>query len=133
MNMRTEQELVALCLALIKGHGGLSAAERKLAKSAPASALKSRDIEATRKAIARGTDPLGEAFSSIRSATERRAAGAVYTPAPIVRSMMTWLASQGMPAASSIQVRARVVSSWPQAKPSPMRSSWPWKWTRWPR
>ncbi|CCJ50230.1 Eco57I restriction-modification methylase domain-containing protein [Bordetella parapertussis] len=98
MNVQTEQELVALCLALIGGHGGLSAAERKLVKTAPASALKLRDIEAIRKAISRGTDPLGEAFSSIRSAAERRAAGAVYTPAPIVRSMMTWLASQGTPA-----------------------------------
>lgn len=98
MKMQTEQELVALCHALIGEHGGLSAAERKLVKTAPASTLKSRDIEAIRKAIARGTDPLGEAFSSIRSAAERRASGAVYTPAPIVRSMMNWLAAQGTPA-----------------------------------
>lgn len=97
MNMQTEQELVALCLALIEGQGGLSAAERKLAKTAPTSALKPREVDTIRKAIARGADPLGEAFSSIRSATERRAAGAVYTPAPIVRSMMTWLAAQGSP------------------------------------
>ena len=98
MNVQTEQELVALCLALIGGQGCLSAAERKLAKAAPASALKPRDIDAIRKAISRGGDPLGEAFSLIRSAADRRAAGAVYTPAPIVRSMMTWLASQGAPA-----------------------------------
>ncbi|KZE31451.1 Eco57I restriction-modification methylase domain-containing protein [Crenobacter luteus] len=98
MKVQTELELVALCLALIGGQGSLSAAERKLVKAAPALALKSRDIETTRKAIRRGADPLGEAFSSIRSAADRRAAGAVYTPAPIVRSMMTWLASQGTPA-----------------------------------
>lgn len=96
--MQTEQDLVALCLALTAGRIGLSVAERKLAKTAQASALKPRDIEAVRKAIARGADPLGEAFSSIRSANARRASGAVYTPAAIVHSMMTWLASQGTPA-----------------------------------
>lgn len=99
MTLQTEQELIALCLALIEGQGSLSAAERELVKiAAPASALKLRDIEAARKAIAHGADPLGEAFSSIRSSAVRRAAGAVYTPTPIVRSMMTWLATQGTPA-----------------------------------
>ncbi|EKI2989566.1 class I SAM-dependent methyltransferase [Pseudomonas aeruginosa] len=97
MTVQTELELVALCLALMGGQEGLSVAERKLARTAPAFALNSRDIEATRKAILRGGDPLGEAFSSIRSAVDRRATGAVYTPTPIVRSMMTWLASQGTP------------------------------------
>lgn len=98
MDIQTERELVALCLALIEGQGGLSAAERKLAEAAAPSALKSRDLDTIRKAISRGGDPLGEAFSLIRSAADRRAAGAVYTPAPIVRSMMNWLASQGAPA-----------------------------------
>ena len=98
MNMQTEQQLVALCLALIEEQGGLSAAESKLAKNVPASTHKPRDIEAIRKAISYGADPLGDAFSSIRSAAKRRAAGAVYTPAPIVRSMMTWMAAQGTPA-----------------------------------
>lgn len=96
-NLQTVQELVAVCLALIGGRGDLSAPERRLAKAFPALAHKPRDIEATRKAIARGSDPLGEAFSMIRSAADRRAAGAVYTPAPIVRSMMTWLARQRTP------------------------------------
>ena len=62
MNVQTEQELVALCLALIGGHGGLSAAEHKLVKTAPASALKLRDIEAIRKAISRGTDRSAKPF-----------------------------------------------------------------------
>jgi len=96
--MRTEQELVALCLSLIEGQGGLSAAERKLAKSAPVSTLNARELEAIRKNISRGADPLGDAFSLLRSASERRAAGAVYTPPPIVHSMMEWLGKQGAPA-----------------------------------
>lgn len=97
LSPQTEQELVSICLTLIGGQGGLSAAERTLAKTASALALKNRDIEGIRNAIAQGDDPLGDAFSSIRSAAERRAAGAVYTPAPIVRSMMAWLANQGTP------------------------------------
>ncbi|WP_265282399.1 hypothetical protein [Verminephrobacter aporrectodeae] len=76
--MQTEQELVATCLALIDGQGRLSAIERRLARTA--SALNPRGIAAICKAISRGADPLGEAFSSIRSASVRRSAGAVYTP-----------------------------------------------------
>lgn len=96
--MQTEQELIALCLALIDERAGLSASERKLAKTVSAASTKTREIDSARKAILRGADPLGEAFSSIRSAQDRRAAGAVYTPPPIVRSMMSWLTSQGTPA-----------------------------------
>jgi hypothetical protein len=92
--MQTQQELVGLCLDLIDPAVRLSAPERTLAKTAASP----RGAEAARKAILRGADPLGDAFSSIRTARERRAAGAVYTPHPIVRSMVAWLASQGKPA-----------------------------------
>lgn len=98
MKMQTEQELVALCHALIGEHSGLSAAERKLVKTASESAPTTQNTATIRNEILSGADPLGEAFSSIRSALERRATGAVYTPAPIVRSMMDWLANQGTPA-----------------------------------
>jgi len=95
--MRTEQDLIALCLALIDGTASLSASERKLAKVPPTSPINPQEVDAVRKAILLGADPLGEAFASIRSTQVRRAAGAVYTPYPIVRSMMTWLAGQGTP------------------------------------
>ena len=98
MTVQTERELVSLCLALIEGAGGLSAAERQLTKTAPAVSLAAVAVAAVRKLIKAGEDPLGEAFSAIRSASDRRAAGAVYTPPAIVRSMMTWLAAQGSPA-----------------------------------
>lgn len=98
LDLQTEQDLVALCFALIGGQSGLSAAERNLMRTAPALALKPRDIQAIQKEISHGSDPLGDAFAVIRSATARRAAGAVYTPTPIIRSMMTWLAHQGEPA-----------------------------------
>jgi hypothetical protein len=87
-----------MCVALLEGRRCISAPERKLAKGVLGSEPNAREVAAVREAILRGADPLGEAFSSIRSASERRAAGAVYTPAPIVQSMMTWLATQGTPA-----------------------------------
>ena len=49
------------------------------------------------RAIARGGDPLGDAFCRLRSATVRRRQGAVYTPQPIVKSMIAWAASEGTP------------------------------------
>src|ERR1700720_1201087 len=79
--MLTEKQLAAACLALIGGRARLSSVERKV-----------------RKAIERGEERPGQAFSSLRSAAVRRAAGAIYTPAPIVHSMMSWLAAQGQPA-----------------------------------
>ncbi len=93
-----ESELVSLCVALIGGAKGLSAAERTLIAKAASHALPPALVETTRCAIVRGLDPLGDAFVLVRSALARRSAGAVYTPAPIVKSMMTWLASQGAPA-----------------------------------
>ncbi len=96
--MGTEQELIVLCLALIDGQGSLSRSEQTLMRVTTATPVNAREVDAARKAILRGADPLGEFFASVRSAQERRATGAVYTPHPIVRSMMTWLAGQGTPA-----------------------------------
>lgn len=95
--MRTEQELIAMCLALLDGLGGLSLPEGKLAKTVPSTPINIWEVNAIRNSIMRGEDPLGEAFSTIRSNQDRRASGAVYTPHPIVRSMMSWLARQGTP------------------------------------
>lgn len=95
--MRTEQDLVAMCLALSAGEGDISPVERKLIGAALGSTPKTSDVDAVRTAILRGADPLGEAFLSLRAAAERRATGAVYTPAFIVGSMISWLAGQGSP------------------------------------
>lgn len=98
MNIPTEKDLAAACLALIDGSAGLSSIEKKLARSVMSAGRKKPETERVRKEIQRGGDPLGEAFSSVRSAAVRRAAGAIYTPAPIVQSMMSWVAAQGQPA-----------------------------------
>lgn len=96
--MQTEQYLIAACLALIGKQDGLSAPEQKLIKTAPLTAINAGEVNALRKAIAGGSDPLGDAFALIRSAFDRRASGAVYTPHLIVQSMMKWLVGQGAPA-----------------------------------
>jgi hypothetical protein len=44
------------------------------------------------KQIERGKDPLGEAFSRLRSPERRREDGATYTPTAIVKAMVRWAA-----------------------------------------
>ena len=97
MAIHGERELVAVCLALIQGQARFTDAEQALADTAFSTVIDPAVITALSKAIAGGDDPLGELFSSIRTAMHRRGAGAVYTPQPIIRSMLTWLASQGTP------------------------------------
>lgn len=95
--MRTEQDLIGLCLALIDRRDDLSAAERALAATSSEMAPAASTVAAARHTIARDADPLGDAFSSIRNARTRRATGTVYTPRPVVGSMVAWLARQGRP------------------------------------
>lgn len=89
-------DLIALCIALIGDLEDLSTQEQSLVKDAQ-TIFGWLDLAAIRVAIMAGQDPLGEAFTTIRSANERRAVGAVYTPAPIVESMMRWLVGQCVP------------------------------------
>lgn len=51
-----------------------------------------------RQAIAERHDPLGAAFTRLRSPQERRPLGATYTPPEIVEAMIGWAASEGQPA-----------------------------------
>ena len=85
----SEPELVGLALALgAEELGPLARRERALAKGAssgsPGLARRARG------AIARGEDPLGDAFSALRSREERRPMGATYTPGAIVAAMVEW-------------------------------------------
>jgi methylase of polypeptide subunit release factors len=54
-------------------------------------------LSTLRDLIRAGFDPLGEAFCALRSAEDRRADGATYTPGPIVRAMVDWAAAQKNP------------------------------------
>jgi N-6 DNA Methylase len=95
--VQTKPELLGMCLALIGGNGSLSASERRLLAGTHLAPIDPRMVEVVRRAIRRGADPLGEAFSLIHSPKERRVSGAIYTPHSIVRSMVSWLSTQAKP------------------------------------
>lgn len=94
--IKNERELVALCLALMGPRPNLSPPERALAKGVrplaePALVKRARDY------IRKGADPLGGVFLRLRTPAVRRDMGAVYTPDPIIQSMLNWSADQGAP------------------------------------
>ncbi|MCF2132965.1 MULTISPECIES: Eco57I restriction-modification methylase domain-containing protein [Mycetohabitans] len=96
-SIQTENDLIAVAAALIEPSIVLSPGEKALQKKVSRRAIEPAFLGTIRDDILAGNDPLGNAFAAIRSATERRATGAVYTPLPIVRSMMAWLSAQSTP------------------------------------
>ena len=96
MGVATEQELVALALALgARAVQPWSPAEQMLATATPTVALSI--VEQFREQIAAGQDPLGDVFCALRSSVERRPKGATYTPLPIVQAMLAWAENQSSP------------------------------------
>jgi adenine-specific DNA-methyltransferase len=69
----TETELATTCAALAAGEPG---------------------PPGLRESIHAGDDPLGEAFCRLRTPTQRRDAGAFYTPRPVVDAMVRWVLAQ---------------------------------------
>lgn len=88
----SERELAGLAAALAAPATKL---ERDLCRDAPAPSPER--LEELRFAIASGEDPLGEAFSGLRSAEVRRRSGAVYTPDAIVGAMTAWASRENTP------------------------------------
>lgn len=98
MMLKTSDQLIGMCMALIGKGSSLSSHEQLLVESVKAGSVSAIEKRTCEKLIKKGTDPLGEAFIAIRFAPERRKVGAVYTPPAIVRSMIRWLAHQASPA-----------------------------------
>jgi adenine-specific DNA-methyltransferase len=73
---------------------GWSDEEATLASPASPSAMSY--TEGLRALIRAGRDPLGEAFSRIRSPGQRRPLGQTYTPASIVDAMVAWAEDQNV-------------------------------------
>jgi len=88
-----ERRLAGVAASLV-GDASITQLEWELPKEAPQREDR-QIIESIRAAVAAGEDPLGEAFCRFRSLKHRRALGAVYTPRPIVDSMVAWAASEG--------------------------------------
>lgn len=95
--METESELIAMCSAMIGNGHLLSPSEQALLRSASSIRVTEHELEGFRLSILDGNDPLGDTFLRLRSSLVRRPLGAIYTPRPIVESMMTWLSSHTLP------------------------------------
>ncbi|MCB1468903.1 MAG: N-6 DNA methylase [Rhizobiaceae bacterium] len=96
---RNEADLVAVALALgaAEAGGPLSTAEIALAKTGSGLSVDPHVVADLRCRIMAGADPLGDAFSTLRSPDVRRENGATYTPAPIVQTMVDWAANTRTP------------------------------------
>lgn len=95
-SIKTERDLAALALALgAKRVRGWSDAETTLV--AATAAVPRIVVEATRRQIESGRDPLGTALCLIRTPEERRPHGATYTPRLIVKAMLRWAAATKRP------------------------------------
>ncbi|MBE1285545.1 MAG: class I SAM-dependent methyltransferase [Rhodobacteraceae bacterium] len=91
--LKDEVALAGVAGALVAADACLTRAEnRLLAKS---SRQDSELVERTRLDILKGEDPLGQAFSKLRSAKDRRDLGATFTPPQIVQVMVNWSTEQG--------------------------------------
>lgn len=96
MAIYTEKDLIAACMALIPCLDGLTPSELALISATSPMAKDAADN--LRESIKNSEDPLGEAFGLIRSSSERRSMGAVYTPKLIIDSMLRWLGNEPAPA-----------------------------------
>lgn len=95
--LEDERHLIALALAMgARDVAGWSAAETRLVSGnlPPVSRALIRDVRAR---FTQGRDPLGDAFSELRSPEHRRPQGATYTPPQIVRVMVRWATALGKP------------------------------------
>ena len=93
----SEADLAALAFALAGPNAPLTDLERALVPDVPASASEGEGLRQASRAIARGEDPLGNAFCRLRPPEVRRKQGAVYTPQPIIDAMVRWSTDEGTP------------------------------------
>ena len=73
----------------------LSPVEQRLLSSA--SSVTQDAVRLIRRLIRSGEDPLGDAFTRLKSPAERRPMGATYTPLGIVDEMVAWAATHAVP------------------------------------
>lgn len=89
--LRDEEELIRVALALgAEDVGSLSPDEKQLATRAGSRCA--TPVHLLRERIARGDDPLGDAYCALRSPALRRSTGATYTPHALVSAMVAWAA-----------------------------------------
>ena len=92
----SEPDLVALAVGLgARSVAGWSPAEEARARDLPP--VPDGVLASIRARLSAGDDPLGDALGRLRSAADRRARGAVYTPPAIVDAMVAWAAGRAAP------------------------------------
>ena len=94
----SEETLAAVAGCILQGGplAEVSDAERRLLHGAREERVSETVTEAIRAHIVTGGDPLGDAFLRLRCPAERRESGAIYTPDPIVGSMVAWLLQESV-------------------------------------
>jgi len=119
----SEKTLAAAALELGAGDlGPLSTQESILARAAAHNGPPRKTVATIRELIQEGYDPLGEAFCALRAPDERRNKGAIYTPLPIVRTMVDWAKDQPAPdrivdpGAGSARFLVRAAKAFPKAE-----------------
>lgn len=96
--IRSEQELLGIAVALgARRIPGWTDAETAVLQRIEPATPPRRVTTSVRRAIGAGADPLGEAFTRLRSPQTRRPLGATYTPSAIVAAMVEWAATEGHP------------------------------------
>jgi hypothetical protein len=96
--MESERELVEAALALgARDVLGWSRAELEYIEKVGAKRRTAAAVAVLRREIELGGDPLGDAYTTLRSPEERRPHGATYTPQSIVDAMVGWAANDGQP------------------------------------
>ena len=91
-----ETQLLALALALDpRSVAGWTEEEERITRNLPRP--KPRQVDAARRLIRAGRDPLGTLFCRIRSPERRRSSGATFTPSTIVEAMLDWAQAQATP------------------------------------
>jgi hypothetical protein len=97
--VESERELVEAALALgARDVPGWSRAELDYVERVGARRRPATAVADLKREIRRGGDPLGDAYTTLRSPEERRPHGATYTPQSIVEAMVEWAAGDGAPA-----------------------------------
>ena len=100
--LETESEVVAAAVALgALRFNDLAPAEMALVRRA--GDLPASTAEHLKREIGRKRDPLGDAFTVLRTPAERREQGATYTPFAIVEAMVNWAAASQAGSASGPQ------------------------------
>ena len=95
--LQSEEELAGLAWAIVQGGLIAKLTDPEFAVVGTALDVPQHDLDGIVASIHDGHDPLGAALLRLRSPSQRRPMGAVYTPPGIVDAMVGWIAAKEQP------------------------------------